>query len=351
MHLRISKPFAFLLVLFLSLLRLGSSLWAESPSTSTSKRPIRFGIQTAHQVQSLEDLVKLWQDAEAWGYDSMWLNDHFLQFGKEDGPAYDAWTLLAALAEKTSRVRLGVLVTNNTFRNPAILAKMATTVDILSRGRLDLGIGGGWFQREHEAYGIPFYSNKERIERLEEALQVIRMLWTQDQANFSGHYYQLVKAPFTPKPLQKPYPPITIGGQGEKWTLPLVARYADKWSMPAGFTPEKLATKVKQLEKACAKVKRDCSGMDKSYQTFLVLSDDPAKVDQAVQMLTRYYTNMSADEARRTIIAGTNSEEIKKQVQAFVDAGITHFIFTVRSQPYDREALRRFAQEVIPAFR
>lgn len=348
---RILKLFSSLPALFLSIFCLTPLSWADPPSAASSKRSVHFGIQTAHQVPSIEDLIKLWQDAESWGYDSMWLNDHIMQFGKEDGPAYDAWTLLAALAEKTSRVRLGVLVTDNLFRNPAILAKMATTVDILSHGRLDFGIGGGWFQREHDAYGIPFYSSKERIERLEEALQVIRALWTQDEANFSGRYYQLVNAPFMPKPIQEPYPPITIGGQGEKWTLPLVARYADKWSMPAGFTPEKLAAKVKQLEKACAKIKRDCSGMDKSYQTFLVFSEDPAKVDQAVQQLTRFYKNMTPDEARRTIIAGTNSEEIRKQIQEFSDAGITHFVFTARSQPYDRDGFRHFAQEVIPAFR
>ena len=121
--------------------------------------------------------------------------------------------------------------------------------------------------------------------------------------------------------------------------------------MPAGFTPEKMADKVKQLESACAKVKRDCSGMDKSYQTFLVFSPDQAKIDQAVQQLTRYYKDMTPDEARRTLIAGASAEELKKQIQAFIDAGITHFIFTVRSQPYDREGLKRFAQEVMPAFR
>lgn len=324
------------------------SVHAESPAP---KRAIRFGIQTAHQVPSLDDLIKLWQDAEGWGYDTMWLNDHVMQFGKEDGPAYDAWMLLAALAEKTSRVRLGVLVTSNTFRSPVVLAKMATTVDLLSNGRLEFGLGGGWFEREHQAYGIPFYTKKERSARLDEALQVIKAVWTENEANFAGRYYQLVKAPFMPKPQQKPYPPITIGGQGEKLTLPLVARYADKWSMPAGFTPEKMAEKVKKLEAACAKVKRDCSGMDKSYQTFLVFSTDPAKVDQAVQMLTRYYSNMTPEEARRTIIAGTKAEEIKEQIQAFIDVGITHFIFTVRAQPYDREGLKRFAQEVIPAFR
>jgi alkanesulfonate monooxygenase SsuD/methylene tetrahydromethanopterin reductase-like flavin-dependent oxidoreductase (luciferase family) len=228
---------------------------------------------------------------------------------------------------------------------------MATTVDILSKGRLEMGVGGGWFQREHEAYGISFPSSKERIERLEEALQVIKALWTQDRASFSGKHYQLVNAPFAPKPVQKPYPPITIGGQGEKWTFPLVARYADKWSLPAGFTPEKIAGKIKQLEKVCATVKRDCAGMDKSYQTFLVFSPDQVKIDLAVQQLTRYYKNMTPDEARRTIIAGTSADELKPQIQAFIAAGITHFIFTMRSQPYDREGLKRFAQEVIPAFR
>lgn len=333
-------------LLFLSLF-LTSFAFAEPPE----KHRVSFGIQTAHQAPSLDDLMQLWQDAESWGYDTMWLNDHFMQFGKEDGPAYDAWTLLAALAEKTSRVRLGVLVTDNLFRNPAVLAKMATTVDILSKGRLEMGLGGGWFQREHEAYGIAFPPAKERMQRLEEALQIIKALWTQEETNFNGKYYQLVKAPFVPKPVQKPYPPITIGGQGEKWTLPLVAQYAEKWSMPAGFTPEKMADKVKQLGSACAKVKRDCSGMDKSYQTFLVFSPDQAKIDQAVQQLTRYYKDMTPDEARRTLIAGASAEELKKQIQAFIDAGITHFIFTVRSQPYDREGLKRFAQEVMPAFR
>lgn len=339
------RALCFFLAFFL--LTASALVWAESPTTPR----ISFGIQTAHQVPSLNDLVQLWQDAEAWGYDSLWLNDHYMQFGREDGPAYDAWTLLAALAGKTSRVRVGVLVTDNLFRNPAVLAKIATTVDVLSQGRLEMGLGGGWFQREHEAYGLPFPSGKERIERLEEALQIVRALWTQDEASFNGKYYQLVKAPFVPKPVQQPYPPITIGGQGEKWTFPLVAKYADKWSLPAGFTPEKTADKIKQLAKACAEVKRDCTNMDKSYQTFLVFSPEQAKIDQAVQQLTRYYKGMTSDEARRTIIAGTNAEELKTQIREFSAAGITHFIFTVRSQPYDRDGLKRFAQEVIPAFR
>jgi alkanesulfonate monooxygenase SsuD/methylene tetrahydromethanopterin reductase-like flavin-dependent oxidoreductase (luciferase family) len=161
----------------------------------------------------------------------------------------------------------------------------------------------------------------------------------------------VVKAPFVPKPLQKPYPPITIGGQGEQRTLPLVAKYADTWRMPAGFTPETMAEKVKKLEAACVKVQRDCAQMDTSYQTFLVFSPEQAKIDSAVQQRTRSYTGMTPDEATRTMIAGTNADDIKKQIQECINAGMTHFICTVRSQPYDREGLKRFAQEVIPAFR
>ncbi len=332
-----------------------AALASTSPAyaeTATPAKPhIFFGIQTAHQVPSLDDLIQLWQDAEGWGYDTLWLNDHMMQFGKEDGPAYDAWALLPALAQKTSRVRLGVLVTDNLFRHPAVLAKMATTVDILSKGRLEMGMGGGWFQREHEAYGIDFPSNRERMARLDEALQVLKALWTQPEANFAGRYYRLAKVPFMPKSPQKPYPPITIGGQGERRTLPLVARHADKWSLPAGFTPERVAEKAKALTAACAEIQRDCSRMDKSYQTFLVFSSEQAKIDQAVQQLTRYYKGMTPEDAKRTIIAGTTAEEIKAQIREFVAAGITHFIFTARSQPYDREGFRRFAQEVMPAFR
>src|SRR2546425_10112627 len=196
------------------------------------KKKIRFGIQTPPEVADPADLIKLWQEAEAWGFDTAWTFDHFIPIsGNTKGPCHDGWMLLGALAVKTSKIRIGCLVTGNTYRNPAILAKMATTVDLLSHGRLELGMGAGWFEFEHTAYGIPFYTPKERTRRLAETIRIIRSLWTEKETTFTGKYYQIKNAPFEPKPLQKPYPPILIGGVGKKWTLPLVGKDAHARNM------------------------------------------------------------------------------------------------------------------------
>lgn len=322
---------------------LGGAAQAEA-----TKKKIRFGIQTPPEVADPQDLIKLWQEAEAWGYDTAWTFDHFMPIsGNTKGPCLDGWMLLGALAEKTSKIRIGCLVTGNTYRSPAILAKMATTVDLLSEGRLELGIGAGWFEAEHTAYGVPFYTPKERARRLEEAVQIIRSLWTEKETTFNGKYYKIERAPFEPKPLQKPYPPILIGGVGKKWTLPIVAKYANGWNaLPS--SPEKMAELLKALDGYCAEYKRDCAEIEKSYLTRLVLSDDSQKVDQAAQALAQI-RRISPEQAKATILAG-NSEEVKKQVQAYIDAGITHIIIGQR-QPYDREGLQRFAKEVMPAFR
>jgi F420-dependent oxidoreductase-like protein len=313
-----------------------------------TKRKVRFGIQTPPEVGDPEDLIKLWQEAEAWGYDTAWTFDHFMPIsGNTKGPCHDGWMLLGALAAKTSKIRLGCLVTGNTYRNPAVLAKMATTVDHLSNGRLDLGIGAGWFEAEHAAYGIPFYTAKERARRLEESVQIIRSLWTEKETTFKGKYYQIDRAPFEPKPLQKPYPPILIGGVGKKWTLPIIAKYADAWNM-LPTAPDQMTDLVKTLNGYCEKYKRDCTEIEKSYLTRLVLSEDPKKIDQAVQALAQI-RRISPENAKATILTG-NTEEVKKQVQAYIDAGITHIIIGQR-QPYDREGLQRFAKDVMPAFR
>src|SRR5437870_2529614 len=188
---------------------------------------VRFGIQTPNQNTTWDDLVATWKEAEALGFDSAWVYDHFIPiFGDQDGPCLEGWTLLAALAAETSRMRIGVLVTGNTYRNPALLAKMATTVDQVSHGRLILGIGAGWFDRDHTAYGFAFGSPRERARKLAEALQVITKLWSEDHPSFAGKYYQLDKAPFAPPNVQKPHPPIVIGGQGKRRLLPPLARYA-----------------------------------------------------------------------------------------------------------------------------
>src|SRR5215510_5085852 len=180
-----------------------------SASAQDAKPPIRFGLQVAPQQTTVEEMKDVWQEAEALGFDTLWVNDHLLpSVGPTDSPNLESWTLLAAMAVSTSRVKIGAMVTSNTFRHPVVLAKMATTIDHLSNGRLILGIGTGYLESEHKAYGITLPPVKERIDRLAEAIEVITNLWAADPTiSFKGQYYTLVDAPFAPKPVQKPRPP------------------------------------------------------------------------------------------------------------------------------------------------
>lgn len=324
-------------------------LYAQE-STAKHAHPIRFGVQAAPQQIPWAELKEIWQEVEALGFDSLWVNDHMLpSVGPTDAANMEGWTTLAALAALTARVRIGALVTANTFRHPAVLAKMATTIDHISNGRLILGMGSGYFAQEHQVYGIPFPSTRERAKRLEEALQVIRTLWTQDSASFQGAYYQLANAPFVPKPVQKPHPPIMIGGMGEKLTLPLVAKYADMWNA-AGLTPSQLAQKITVLNEHCHRVGRDCKKIEKTYITSLYLRTNPTEVQALLEQIPRMQ-GLSAEQARATILAG-DAAAVRQQVQAYVDAGATHFILVLRRPGfYDREGIRLFAREVMPHFR
>jgi F420-dependent oxidoreductase-like protein len=191
---------------------------------------VRIGIDVSqHQLlwPELLDRVRLAEDA---GFDGAWVFDHFKSlYGPSDGPCFEAWALLAALAAATSRIRLGALVTGVTYRHPSVLAAEAVTVDHVSSGRLELGMGAAWFADEHEELGIDFPRPGERISRLDEALEVITRLMTEDGAAFDGRYFQLRKASYWPRPVQQPYPPVWVGGGGERRMMPLAARWADMW--------------------------------------------------------------------------------------------------------------------------
>ncbi|HEX9098765.1 MAG TPA: TIGR03560 family F420-dependent LLM class oxidoreductase [Candidatus Dormibacteraeota bacterium] len=226
--------------------------------------PLRFGIKLSGQDTTIEALRAVWRIADEGGFDHVWDFDHLASIG-DGGPGriiYEGWTLQAAMAEATKRVRLGCLVTGNTYRHPVLLAKMAVTVDHLSGGRLEFGIGAAWAEIEHTMYGIEGLDH--RVGRLSESLQVIKSVWTQERTNFDGRYYQLTDAIANPKPVQRPYPPIWIGASGPT-TLKLVARHADVWNIGGG-EPDKVKELTATLEEACGAVGRDPSEIRRSIQ-------------------------------------------------------------------------------------
>jgi F420-dependent oxidoreductase-like protein len=217
---------------------------------------MRIGLDTAQHQLLWPELVKRVQFAESAGFDGAWVFDHFTPlYGDPNGPCLEAWTLLAGLAGLTKRIRLGALVTGITYRPPSILGTEAITVDHISNGRLEIGMGAAWHEPEHEQLGIPFPPLKERAERLEEGVQVMRLLMTKDRATFTGRHYQLAKASYHPRPVQRPHPPIWIGAGGEQLMLPIVARQADAWH--AFGSDESLARKSRLLDELAEKAGRD----------------------------------------------------------------------------------------------
>jgi F420-dependent oxidoreductase-like protein len=321
---------------------------AASLRAAETPRPhLRFGIQTPNQQVAWDDLLATWKDADGLGFDSAWLYDHFIPiFGNQDGPVLEGWTALAALAAVTNHLRLGILVTGNTYRNPALLAKMATTVDQVSHGRLILGIGAGWFERDHTAYGFPYGTPHERARKLDEALQVITKLWTEDHPSFTGKYYRLENAPFAPKNVQKPHPPIVIGGQGKRWIVPLVARYADGWNAVSGVTPDGIRERRQIIEDECRRVHRSPCPTDISVLVPLVAITDIPLAGPVVRLGARALVKK---EVAQSILADSPGA-IRDRIAAYADAGATEIILSLRP-PFDRALLRRFAQEIMPAFK
>lgn len=281
------------------------------------------------------------QRAEAAGFTSFWLMDHLVQiplFGSLDEPLLEAWTTLAALAAVTSRIRLGTLVTAASYRNPALLAKMAATVDVISGGRVILGIGAGWFRTEYAQYGFEFADKPStRIGQLHEAVQVIKALWTQPRANFQGKYFQVQDAVLEPKPLQKPHPPILIGGGGEKLTLRVAARHADavNWFGDPAMIRHKRAV----LARHCAAVGRDANEITVTCLQAVIVARQEAGV--------RHKRNQHHLGDRAALI-GTVPQVID-QIAGLQAAGVQHLIVNLPRN--DPEVFELLVTEVLPAFR
>ena len=310
---------------------------------------MKFSIFTGMTGTTWDEILTLWRHADQTGWDAACVTDHFMpNTADRVGDTLECWTALAALAGLTTRLRVGTIVSGNTYRHPALLAKMATNVDIIARGRLICGVGAGWQENEHRAYGMDFYTTRERLARLDEACHVMKALWTQDKADYKGKYYQLEGAPLMPKPVQKPYPELMIGGGGEKVTLRIAARHADHWNVWGG--PATLTHKGGILDQHCATEKRDPKSILRSAVMVLGFADDRAGIEKIEQA---YMKRMGADaeKARDTVLAGSVSQ-IKDKLGKLRDAGVGMLFIPTFLLPADRFAtLDRFMAEVAPVFR
>jgi F420-dependent oxidoreductase-like protein len=287
-------------------------------------RRLRFGFKTPQQHTTYEDLLTIWREAESLPvFEHGWLFNHLNPIetpsaaGPEIvGPCFEAWTLLTALATQTTRLRLGLMTACNSYRDPALHAQIAATVDVISGGRIDFGVGAGWTVYEHESRNIRLAPPGERIRRLEEAVVMTKRLWTEASVDFDGQYYQLSGARVDPKPVQRPHPPILIGGSGEQLTLRVVAKHADLWNFVGGDI-ETFQHKLDVLRQHCRAVDRDVNEIELSTQYRVDFDNLPQGV---------------------------------REVQALVDAGVTHVVL-IMQRPYRSGMPTRLAEDLIAHIR
>jgi F420-dependent oxidoreductase-like protein len=305
-----------------------------------------YALQTRNAQEYYNQLKALVLECERLGYDSVWLDDH-LMYG--DLPILECWTTLSALAAQTSRIRLGTLVTCNANRNPALLAKSAATLDVLSGGRLEFGIGAGCQQKEHDAYGFTFPNAQVRVEMMAEALEVILSLWTKQSTDFNGRYYTLNNAVCKPKPIQKPHPPITVGGSGERYTLRVTAQYADR--VDFGFLPtiEEYQHKLEILERHCDAVGRYFDQIERSCWPSgqILLANSEAELQRVIAKSKPAGTPL--EEYRRGTLAAV-PQVCVTHLKRYMDLGVTYFLLYFGDLP-DTESLKLFAEKVTPEFR
>ncbi len=285
-----------------------------------SEQPLRFGIQSI-PIRSWPYLVKAWQWYETLGFNSVWIPDHFVPTFRPELPFMEAWTLLAGLATVTNRVRLGVLVSCNTFRHPALLAKQAATVDHVSGGRVELGLGTGWVEFEHTMFGLRFPDAPERVAMFAEAIEIVDSLLRNDVTSFDGQHYTLTDAPFRPAPVQRPRPPLTLAAHSPKM-LKIIAPYADRWNSMG--SPSDMRERGSRLDDACEAIGRDPRQIIRSllYVAAIMTEEKPWDSEEAFQDFVGRYR----------------------------EAGIEEFIF---QPPPDekRDLFERVANEIVPSLK
>ncbi|MFW9896977.1 MAG: TIGR03560 family F420-dependent LLM class oxidoreductase [Candidatus Thorarchaeota archaeon] len=304
---------------------------------------MKFGAQLVNYSTTWEDTLSTIKVIESGPWHSLWFSDHFLLpipgANLEHLPALESWSMLTATAAVTNRVKLGILVTGNTYRNPALLAKMAATVDQISNGRLILGIGAAWYKREHEAFGWEFPSVRERCDRLEEAVELIKILFTtKGPVDYKGRYYKLDQAHFSPACTQKPHVPIMVGGNGEKRTLRTLAKFGDICNIDFNNpgSPELFRHKIEVLERHCEEFGRDPAEIEKSMLIPLRLESDEKEATKLRKARGDW------------VLYGTSSFIIDR-IQQYIDAGVEEIM--LGSVPMKSELFERINEEILSAFK
>jgi F420-dependent oxidoreductase-like protein len=300
---------------------------------------IEFGLFSPQAALTYKSVLDRAARLEQHGYHSMWLVDHFWNRGVPEADVLECTATLSALSAVTTKLRIGSLVICNSFRNPGLLAKSLATIDNISGGRLEVGLGAGWMDEEYRGYGYEFPSTGTRLGQLEESVRILKLLFTEKKVTFEGRYYKLADAFNNPKPVQKPHPPITIGGSGEKKMLRIVAQYADRWNCPAGY--RSFEHKLGVLKQHCEAVGRDINSINISEQLLVCIGANDAEVEEKWKISQRL-------PFWRTGIKGTPGQVVE-QLRERVRKGITFFtvIFgDLNSTP----SIDLFAREVMPAF-
>ena len=295
--------------------------------------------------------LRVAETAERLGFDALFTSDHYLSDVDVPAPgSHDAWTLLGALAARTDRLRLGTMVSPVTFRLPTVLAKAATTVDRISGGRAIVGMGAGWWDEEHRTHGLPFPSTGERFEMLEEQLEIVHGLWSEDVFSFESRHYAIEACRFLPKPLQRPHPPIVVGGKGGPRMARLAARWADEFNRVGG-TPRQVAEAFERVRDAASAAGRDPSGVTMSFMTWVMVGrtedewrsrvDAVRRMDRTAGPFDAYLAEVSED-----CIVGT-IEQATERMRAYASAGVEHFVLNTELFD-DLDMLELLATEVIP---
>jgi F420-dependent oxidoreductase-like protein len=295
--------------------------------------------RTSAPFDRIENVV---QECERLGYDSIWLDDH-LFYGKQ--PVFECWTTLSALSSWTTKIRLGTMVLCSSFRNPALLAKMAATFDVISNGRLEFGIGVGIQKDEHDAYGIPFLKPSERVDRMKEVVEIIKKMWTEEKTSYRGRFYRTNDAICEPKPLQKPHPPLIIAGGGEKLTLKVVAQYADRFDW--GYIPsfELYNHKIDALKSHCKAVGRNFEEIEKSCWLGGQIYIAQNQKDLSERILLCKPKSVSLENFKKLNLVGT-PDFFRKKIQQYTDFGVTYFMLFFGDLPV-LDGVRLFADEVV----